>query len=151
MKELGGQSPAETYEKFMVPAIFAPWVSSLLNLADLKHGERVLDVACGTGIVARSAMEKVGEDGHVVGLDFNTGMLGVARALLPSVEWQEGDATDMPFSEGRFDAVLCQQGLQFCSDRSAAVGEMYRVLAPGGRVVISAWLPLEQKQLGLTS
>lgn len=132
-------NPAQVYEQYFVPAMFVPWATILLRHAALEPGERVLDVACGTGVVARHAAPKVGETGKVVGLDMNPAMLGVARALQPPqgarIEWQEGNAQALPFGDGSFDAVLCQHGLQFFPDRALAVREMRRVLAPGGRAV----------------
>jgi ubiquinone/menaquinone biosynthesis C-methylase UbiE len=139
---LGGSSP-EVYERSLVPAIFGPWAEDLVALAALRPGERVLDVACGTGVVARLAAGRVGGVGKVVGLDLNAGMLNVARALPPppgaSIEWREGNALAMPFADGSFDAVLCQQGVQFFPDRAAGLREMRRVLIPGGRLVLSTW------------
>ncbi len=139
---------AEIYECGLVPAIFAPWATILIEQAALQPGDRVLDVACGTGVVARLAARQVGSTGQIIGLDYNAGMLAVARSLPPipgvSLEWQEGSALAMPFADASFDALLCQQGLQFFPDRSAALREMHRVLVPGGRLVLSIWGPLEQ-------
>jgi len=137
-------SAAERYERVLVPAIFAPWAADLVELAQLQDGERVLDVACGTGVVARHAAQKVGTTGHVTGLDLNQGMVGVARSL-PSVPeaaaivWIEGSALAMHLPDSAFDVVLCQQGVQFFPDRLAALHEMRRVLVPGGRVLVSVW------------
>lgn len=139
---------AENYECYYVPAIFAPWAPELIALAAPQSGERVLDVACGTGVVARLAAQHVGAAGTVVGLDISAEMLAVARTLpLPpgaAVEWREASAVAMPLPDAAFDLVLCQQGLQFFPDRPAAVREMYRVLVPGGRVALSVWRPIEQ-------
>ena len=139
---------AEIYERGLVPAIFAPWATILIEQAALQPGERVLDLACGTGVVARLAAQQVGSTGQIIGLDNNTGMLAVARSLPPipgvSLEWQEGSALAMPFADASFDALLCHQGLQFFPDRSAALREMHRVLVPGGRLVLSVWGPLER-------
>jgi SAM-dependent methyltransferase len=139
---------AEIYERGLVPAIFAPWAAILIEQAALQPGERVLDVACGTGVVARQAAQYVGPTGKVIGLDLHADMLAVARSLpeVPgvSIEWQVGSALALPFSDETFDAVLCQQGLQFFSDRPAALREMHRVLLPGGRVVLSVWGALER-------
>jgi SAM-dependent methyltransferase len=139
---------AEIYERGLVPAIFAPWATILIEQAALQPGDRVLDVACGTGIVARLAARQVGSTGQIIGLDNNAGMLAVARSLPPipgvSLEWQEGSTLAMPFADASFDALLCQQGLQFFTDRSAALREMHRVLVPGGRLVLSVWGPLER-------
>ncbi len=139
---------AEIYERGLVPAIFAPWAAVLIKQAALQPGERVLDVACGTGVVARLAAQQVGSTGRIAGLDKDAERLAVARSLPPipgvSLEWQEGDALAMPFADASFDAVLCQQGLQFFADRPAALREMRRVLAPGGRLILSVWGSLEQ-------
>ena len=139
---------AEIYERGLVPAVFAPWAATLVEQAALQPGERVLDVACGTGVVARQAAQHVGPTGKVIGLDLYGDMLAVARSSpeVPgvSIEWQEGNALALSFSDDTFDVVLCQQGLQFFSDRPAALREMHRVLLPWGRVVLSVWGPLER-------
>ena len=127
----------------MVPAIFATWVPSLLDYAALRPGERVLDLACGTGVVAREAASRVGASGRVVGLDINSGMLARARATSVAVEWCEGSAMDLQFAVGAFDVVVCQQGLQFFPDESKALREAQRVLAPGGRIAAAVWCGIE--------
>lgn len=132
-------SAAETYEKYFVPAMFVPWANVLLRHASPQPGERVLDVACGTGIVARLAAPLVGSSGQMVAVDVNPAMLAVAGAHpAPSgatIHWQEGNAAALPFPDGAFDVVLCQHGLQFFPDRAGAVREMRRVLVPGGRAL----------------
>lgn len=140
--QLEGNAP-ELYERYKVPATFRPLAQLFLEQVGLQVGERVLDVACGTGIVARLAAPQVSPSGKVVGLDLNTGMLDVARAQ-PSesgatVEWRHGDATALPFADATFDVVLCQQGLQFFPDKVRALREMHRVLVPGGRLALSVW------------
>lgn len=141
-----GASAAELYQRYLVPAIFEPWAMALVALAAPQPGERVLDVACGTGAVARLAAQHVGPTGQVTGLELNPGMLAVARGLPPPqgvpIAWQEGDAMAMPLAGAAFDVVLCQQGLQFFPDRAAALREMHRVVAPGGRVALSVWRPI---------
>ena len=137
------QSAPMVYERYIVPAVFAPWVDALLKLTALGPGECLLDVACGTGIVARNAVRKVGDAGRVVGLDLNPRMLEVAQAVEPSVQWKEGSAIDLPFPDQSFDVVTCQQGLQFFPDRLKAVSEMRRVLVPGGRLAVSVWCSVE--------
>ncbi len=131
----------EAYERYLVPRFFAPGAQILIEVAELRPGERVLDVACATGSVARSAASRLGLHGKVVGLDINEGMLEMAREvssnILPEIEWRTGNAMAIPFSGGSFDAVFCQQGLQFIPDQQLALGEMHRVLAPGGRLAIS--------------
>lgn len=129
------------YERVMVPAIFEPWGRDLLDTVAPATGMRLLDVACGTGIVARLAASRIGPTGQVAALDANETMLAVARAQPPhagvSVEWHQGDAANLPFPEAAFDIVVCQQGLQYMTDRLAALREMRRVLAPHGRVALS--------------
>jgi SAM-dependent methyltransferase len=138
---------AEAYERYLVPALFAASAERLLDQAGLKLGDRVLDVACGTGVVARAAARSTGARGKVVGLDLNPDMLEVARrvgaGIRPAIEWQQGNAAELPFPDGAFDAVVCQQGLQFFTDRPKAFREMHRVLAPGGRLALSVCRPIE--------
>lgn len=136
--ETFGSKPPQNYERFFVPAIGEPVARDILAKAALQPGERVLDVACGTGIVARLALQKVGDTGTVTGLDINPGMLAVARSIVPeSIELHEAGAEDMPFADESFDVVICQMGLQFMEDRPAALKEMHRVLVPGGRLILN--------------
>jgi ubiquinone/menaquinone biosynthesis C-methylase UbiE len=127
--------------------LFAPGAQYLVELAAPGPGERVLDVACGTGIVARRAVSRVGSRGKVVGVDINEGMLEVARKvsadIYPAIEWHQGDATDMPLPDRAFDVVFCQQGLQFVPDRPAALGEMHRVLVQNGHLALSVLRSIE--------
>ncbi|ELY57186.1 Methyltransferase type 11 [Natronococcus amylolyticus DSM 10524] len=143
------RSAPEAYERYLVPAIFVPWAERLVDRADVGNGDRVLDVGCGTGVVARHAAARVGETGSVVGLDVNEGMLEVAARTATEarleIEWRAGDATELPFSEGAFDVVCCQQTLQFVDDPTAALEEMRRVRESDGCVVISVWRPLEHQ------
>lgn len=132
---------AQNYERYFVPVIGEPVARDLIAAADLRAGERVLDVACGTGIVTRLAAEHVGPGGALAGLDLNPGMVAVARSTAPaepSSEWHEASADAMPLPDGAFDVVLCSMGLQFMADKAAALSEMRRVLAPGGRVLVTA-------------
>ncbi len=144
--QLGGSAP-ETYERYLVPAIFEPWALLLLEQAMLRPGERVLDVACGTGVVARLAAPHVGTNGQVVGLDLNPGMLAVARSLpVPQgsiIDWREGDAGSLPFAGGGFDVVFCQFGFQYFPDRQQASREVFRVLGSHGRLLASVWRALD--------
>jgi ubiquinone/menaquinone biosynthesis C-methylase UbiE len=139
---------AEIYQRELVPAVFGPWAPRVVELAGLRPGLRVLDVACGTGLVARLAAEAVGVAGRVAGLDLNPGMLAVAAAL-PAVEgaamdWVEASAQALPFGEASFDVVCCQLGLQFFPDREGAAREMKRVLVPGGRAVVMVWREIDR-------
>jgi ubiquinone/menaquinone biosynthesis C-methylase UbiE len=140
------EDSAEAYQRYLAPIFFEPWADRLLAHAGVQAGERVLDVACGTGCVARAAARCVGAGGTVVGLDLNEGMLAVARRVSAGapIEWREGDAASLPFADGSFDAVTCQQALQFFPDRPQALREMRRVLAPGGRAALAVFRGLAQ-------
>ncbi|GAB5540511.1 MAG: methyltransferase domain-containing protein [Sandaracinaceae bacterium] len=132
-----GTAP-ENYQKFFVPMIGAPVADDLVERAGLAPGERVLDVACGTGVVTRLAAEKVGPDGRVAGLDVNAGMLEVARRATPpglSIDWYEAAAESIPLSDESYDVVLCAMGLQFMTKRLDALREMRRILVEGGRAL----------------
>jgi len=132
---------AENYERHFVPAIAEPVSAPLLEAAALRAGERVLDIACGTGVIARHAAELVGPTGSVTAVDVAPDMIEVARATpapaAPAIDWRTGDAASLPLPDGGYDVVLCQMGLMFVEDRSAALSEVHRVLAAGGRVVVS--------------
>ncbi|HWC12322.1 MAG TPA: methyltransferase domain-containing protein, partial [Acidimicrobiales bacterium] len=119
-----------------VPALFADWAPHVVDMGDVTTGQSVLDVACGTGIVARTAAERVGPTGRVVGVDLNQAMLTVAARVCPGVELRQADVTALPFEAATFDVVLCQMALMFFPDRLAAVREMGRVVQPEGTVVI---------------
>lgn len=129
-------SAAEVYEAFFVPALFGQFAAPVAAAAGAQPGARFLDVACGTGVLARAAAET---GARATGIDCNPGMLAVARATAPEIDWREGRAEALPFADGRFGAVGCQFGLMFFEDRSAALREMWRVLAPGGRLAVAVW------------
>jgi ubiquinone/menaquinone biosynthesis C-methylase UbiE len=137
----------DNYERYQVPSVFGPLAELFLRYIKLQKGQRVLDVACGTGVVARRVAPELGPAGSIVGIDLNANMLEVAACNAPvaeaTIEWRQGDATALPCSDGEFDVVLCQQGLQFIPDRNAALGEMRRVLKPGGLVGLSVWRGIE--------
>jgi len=138
--ETYGGNAAENYERYFVPAIGAPLAVDLVDLAGLRPGERVADIACGTGVVTRLAAERVGADGMVVGVDMNPGMLAVARAAAPAdaaIDWCEARAEELPLPDHAFDVAVCQLGLQFFTDKAGALQEMRRVLVPGGRLLIN--------------
>ena len=136
---------AEAYERFFVPAIGRPAAERLVEAAGLQAGERVLDVGCGTGIVARLALMEVGPGGSVLGIDVNPGLLEVARATVSedaSIDWRRAPAEDLPLDDDTFDVALCQMSLQFFQDRARAIGEIRRVLSPGGRALLSVPGPM---------
>src|SRR6266540_699418 len=140
--QLSGEA-AERYARCGARYILGPCAPSLVNAARLSDGERVLDVACGTGVVTRIAAERVGPAGRVIGIDLNPGMIAVARSLpAPNgapIEWLERSALDLGLEDASFEAVLCQQGLQFFPDKARALREMRRVLDRGGRLALSVW------------
>jgi ubiquinone/menaquinone biosynthesis C-methylase UbiE len=138
----------ELYERFLVEPLFRPFAEELLDRTGLAGAERLLDVACGTGIAARVARQRVGDRGRLVGIDASPAMLDIAKSVAPSIEWRRGDAALLPVGPNEaFDIVTCHQGLQFFPDKPAALREMRRVLAPGGRVAIATWRPLDDVPL----
>ncbi|HUP85591.1 MAG TPA: methyltransferase domain-containing protein [Acidimicrobiales bacterium] len=134
-------TPAANYQRHFVPAIAGPASADLLAVADLQPGERVLDVACGTGVIARLAAARVGSTGTVSAIDLSEDMIDVAKATpappKPVIEWRTGNAMSLPLDDERYDVVTCQMGLMFMEDRRAALVEMRRVLVAGGRVVVN--------------
>lgn len=143
--QLIGSAP-ELYQRYLVPAVTIKWAVDLVNRAQPRPGETVLDIACGTGVVAREAAKLMGQ-GCVTGLDLNSGMLRVARAVPNEgapIAWIEGSALELPFSSNSFDLVLCQLGLQFFPDHERALREMHRVLSNSGRVALSVYSPIER-------
>ena len=137
------QIAAEVYEEFFVPALFQQWASLVADAAQISSNMRVLDVACGTGILTREVSERVGANGSVVGLDPNEGMLVVAKRKAPEIEWRQAYAEVLPFDSSSFDAVVCQFGLMFFENRRAALEETVRVLRQGGHLAVAVWDLLE--------
>jgi SAM-dependent methyltransferase len=134
---------AAAYEEFFVPALFQEWAPRVVAAAKIQPGHRVLDVACGTGILARETAAQVGTSGSVAGLDSTSGMLAVAARLAPQIEWRQGLAESLPYADRSFDAVVSQFGLMFFTDRRKALREMRRVLSPGGRLAVAVWDSLD--------
>ena len=134
---------AKAYEEFFVPALFGEWASRVATVAQIQRGHHVLDVACGTGVLAREAASRVGPSGFVAALDPSPGMLAVAAQLAPSIEWRQGTAEALPYPDHRFDTVVSQFGLMFFADRRQALHEMHRVLKRGGRLAVAVWASLE--------
>jgi SAM-dependent methyltransferase len=133
---------AVLYEQSFVPAIFAGSAVLLADAAEIGRGDRVLDVGCGTGVVARQAAQRVGPEDRVVGLDLNPRMLAVARRIAPEIEWRQGDAGQLPFEDGAFDVVVSQFAAMFFPDPVLALREMWRVLGPRGRLAVAVCGPL---------
>ena len=139
---------AEGYESYMVPTLFGPCARILIEAADPKPGEAVLDVGCGTGIVAREVASRAGTTAKVTAIDLSANMLAVAKAAADrdglTIEWREGNAEQLPFHDDAFDLVLCQFALMFVADKAAALSEMRRVVTGSGRVLISVWQRLDR-------
>jgi SAM-dependent methyltransferase len=138
------QSAADVYEAFFVPALFQEAAARTLEGCGLRPGMAALDVACGTGVLARALAGKVASAGTVTGIDLNEGMLAVAREKAPGITWRNGRAEALPFANASFDAAFCQFGLMFFEDRRAALAEMARVAKPGGTLAASVWGALDQ-------
>lgn len=134
---------ANAYEALMVPALFGQWAARIADAARIRPGQRVLDVACGTGILAREIASRAGPSGVVVGLDPSPGMLEMAKRLAPAVEWRQGVAESLPFAKQSFDAVVSQFGLMFFTDRRESLREAMRVLVPYGRLAVVVWDSLD--------
>lgn len=143
--------PAEMYDSFFGPALFAPWASVLVEHAAPQPGEHVLDLACGTGIVTRAVAPHIGPTGRIVGVDLSPDMLAVARRRpVPggtAAAWHQSSAVALDLPDATFDLALCQQGFQFFPDRGAAARELRRVLADDGRAVLSVWQGVEHHPL----
>ncbi|WP_119392665.1 class I SAM-dependent methyltransferase [Taklimakanibacter lacteus] len=131
------KSPAEIYDALFVPALFQQWGAIVAGEARIEPGDRVIDVACGTGVLALAALDCAGPTGRVTGLDPNPDMLGVARRKTTRIEWHDGRAEELPFPDRTFDATVSQFGLMFFTDRARALREMMRVLKPGGRLAVA--------------
>ncbi|WP_176828177.1 class I SAM-dependent methyltransferase [Ruegeria marina] len=134
----------EVYEQCWVRAQMGRAAEELVTAAGVKPGHRVLDTACGTGVVARTAARHSGAAANVTGTDVSADMLEAAERFavavgLPEIRWVECDAASMPLPDATFDVVLCQQGLQFMPDKDAAMAEMARLLKPGGNLALSVW------------
>lgn len=130
----------DLFERVLVPAIFEPYARDLVERGrPFGPSDRILDLGCGTGIVARVLRERLGGGARLTGVDINAPMLAKARSLAPDIEWVEGNAVALPFADRSFEVVLAQQVLQFVPDRAAAIREIRRVLVPGGRIIASTW------------
>ena len=130
---------ARAYEALFVPALLGQFAPKVAGAARVGKGERVLDVACGTGVLAREILNRVGPSGRVAGIDPNPGMIAVAKEITSDVEWHQGKAESLPFPDKSFDAAVSQFGLMFFADRAQAIQEMLRVLTSNGRLAVAVW------------
>lgn len=140
---------AEAYQAYLVPHVFGPWAELVINTAGLPPGQRVLDVACGSGAAARAAAAAIGRQGAVIGVDLDEAMLAVARDVPVAegstpIAWRRADAMELPFAAASFDIVLCFEGIQFLPDRAKALAGFLRVLKLSGRLIGTIWGPLRE-------
>ena len=135
---------AEFYDKYLVPAIFTDWALLLVDAASVAPGQRILDVACGTGVVARVASDQVVGRANISGIDLHESMTRVARRLSPDIDWHQGNVMSMPFADESLDAVLCQAALMFFPDQVGALQEMRRVLCSRGRIAVQVFGAMPQ-------
>ncbi len=143
MHETGEETPGTRYEREMVPAMFMPFARDLVGRMQIRDHMRVVDVGCGTGIVARLMGEKSNATNTVTGIDINAAMLAVARAnsaeFVCRMDWREASAEALPFEDGAVDLLVSQHAFMLFPDQPAAAREMHRVLRPGGGLYVSAW------------
>ena len=132
------------YENLFVPALFAQWTKHLIEAAGIREGSHVLDIACGTGVLARHALSTTGPSGRVVGIDPAPGMLAVAKEIEPSIDWVLCGAESLELDDETVDSVISQFGMMFFQDRQRSAKEMFRVLKPGGSLAIAVWNSVEQ-------
>ena len=137
----------ENYHRGLGPTLFEPYAQETSARVAALAPHRVLETACGTGIVTRRLREKLPAGARLVATDLHEPMAAVAKDLLgpdAAVHWERADMTSLPFGDGEFDAMVCQFGLMFVPDKPAAVREARRVLAPGGRLFLATWQSLEK-------
>lgn len=132
------------YESLFVPALFAQWTKHIIEAADIREGSHVLDIACGTGVLARHALSKTGTSGRVIGIDPAPGMLAAAKEIEPGIDWILCGAESLELDDETLDSVISQFGMMFFQDRQKSAKEMFRVLKPGGSLAIAVWNSVEQ-------
>jgi len=144
-KERGqvSDNAAVIYDKFYLPAYFEEWPPRIIKAAQIQNGHRVVDVACGTGVLTLAIFDKVGPKGFTVGIDNNEGMLSIAKKKSREIVWKHAFAEALPFDDNSFDSAVCQFGLMYFEDQQVALKEMKRVLRPGGNLAVSVWDMLE--------
>lgn len=140
--QLSGNA-SEIYENQKVPVMFGPLAEATLKIVPVAQDDAILDVACGTGILARKVRERIGSSARIAGVDLNESMISAARNLTDayarSCEWHVSSVNELPFEDGDFSRIFCQQGFQFFPDETVALGEMKRVMRPGGLMAMTIW------------
>jgi SAM-dependent methyltransferase len=140
------------YETYLVPLIFEPYAADLAGRVGSRRVTRVLEIAAGTGVVTRALAVALPTGAHIVATDLNQAMLDEAASTgtLRPVEWRQADAMRLPFDDRTFDAVICQFGVMFFPDKSAAFAEARRMLAPGGLFAFNVWDRIEENEFADT-
>jgi SAM-dependent methyltransferase len=131
------------YERLFVRALFEEWTKHLVDGAGIQAGSHVLDVACGTGVLARNALARAGANGRVVGADPAPGMLAAAKEIESGIEWLLCSAEALDVDDETFDCVVSQFGMMFFQDRQKSADEMFRAMKPGGSLAIAVWRSVE--------
>jgi SAM-dependent methyltransferase len=134
------------YDRYLGPLLFHPYADDLAARLPVAPGTRVLEVACGTGIVTERLVRRLAGQGTLVATDLNDAMIAHARARIPddpALEWRQADGASLPFPDRAFDVVVCEFGLMFFPDKAAGVREAFRVLGPGGRYLFNVWDAIE--------
>ena len=134
------------YDACLGPLMFEPYAIDLVERLPMTGEMRVLELACGTGIVTRRLREALPASATLTATDLNQAMVSYARAAVPlaGISWQDADAQDLPFPDASFDAVVCQFGIMFLPDTARGFAEAHRVLTPGGTLLANAWHSLDE-------
>lgn len=144
----------ENYDRYLGPAFFEPFADDIAARASRERATKVLEIACGTGIVTRRLRDRLPAEAQIVATDLNPGMFAFAQSKFSAnenIKWQQADAVALPFPDGSFDAIVCQFGLMFVPDKQAAMRECFRVLAPGGVFLFNVWDAIERNPIGRTA
>jgi ubiquinone/menaquinone biosynthesis C-methylase UbiE len=146
----------ENYDRYLGPVLFEPFAADLAERvsARVPANGKVLELACGTGIVTRRLRDRLPDTVQIVATDLNEAMMNHAArkfALTENVEWRQADATNLPFEDQSFDAIVCQFGVMFFPDKQQAMREAFRVLKPGGSFWFSTWDAIELNDLPMTA
>ena len=141
------------YEQYLVPMLFESYATDTVNRLASSSVTRVLEIAAGTGAVTRKLASVLPESVSIVATDLSQPMLDLAAAIgtVRPVEWRQADATELPFADRSFDAVVCQFGVMFVPDKSRAFSEALRVLSPGGVFIFNVWDRVEENEFVATA
>ena len=148
-RSFSGSFP-EFYDRYLVPFFFSPFAQDIVGRLRVDPNAKVLELACGTGVVTQGIASKLASAGSIIATDLNTAMIDIARKKLPEdprITWRQEDATDLSFGDGAFDAVVCQFGWMFFPDRARAAREAARVLRLGGQLLFNTWDSLKENRL----